>query len=256
MKRLTAGLIALLAIPAAFVAVTAAFRVGAAEPIDHCADALNHGDDVGAIKCLQPFADAGNAKAEMLLGTVYATVNLPSHDPEKSAYWTRKAAEQGDIDAQVRAGYLFRQGEGVPKDLAESVRWFRAAAVRGNQYAEIQLALMYFKGWGTPRDAGQALAWERKAAEQGGPLVLTAEESIAGIYLKGDGVPQDYAEAARWLRKAAEHGSPNSYLTLAQLDEKGLGGPPDPSIVTARTATGVASYDLPRTVRVGLTFRR
>lgn len=74
----------------------------------------------------------------------------------------------------------------------------------------------------------QALAWEHKATEQGGPFALTAEESIAGIYLKGDGVPQDYAEAARWLRRAGEHGSPTSYLTLAQLDEKGLGGPPDP----------------------------
>lgn len=149
MKRPTPRLISLLAVAAAFLAVAAAFGAGASEPIERCADALNHGDDVAAIRCLQPFADAGNAKAEMLLGTVYATVNLPSHDAEKSAYWMRKAAEQGDIDAQVRAGYLFREGEGVPKDLPESVRWFRAAADRGNQIAEVQLALMYLRAGGS-----------------------------------------------------------------------------------------------------------
>ena len=30
----------------------------------------------------------------------------------------------------------------------------------------------------------------------------------------------------------------------------------DAAIVTARAATGIPSYDMPRTVRVGVTFRR
>jgi uncharacterized protein len=219
------GVRRLLLVVFAFAAVSSPC---AADQADRCNDSLNHGDDAAAIKCLQPLADAGNAKAEMLLGTVYGTVNLPAHDPAKSAYWTRKAAEQGNIDAQLSTAYLYRQGEGVPQDLTESLRWFRAAADRGNQIAQNELARVYLNGMGTAKDPAQALAWERKAAEQRGPLTALAEEGVGSMYMKGDGVPQNYAEASRWFRRSAEHGFPNAYLMLAQLDEKGLAGTPDP----------------------------
>jgi TPR repeat protein len=219
------GVRRLLIIVFAFAAVSSP---SAADQADRCNEPINDGDDAAAIKCLQPLADAGNAKAEMLLASVYGTVNLPAHDPDKSAYWTRKAAERGDVDAQLSAGYLYRQGEGVPKDLTESLRWFRAAADHGSQIAENELARVYLNGMGTAKDPAQALAWERKAAEQRGPLTALAEGSVGSMYMKGDGALQNYAEAARWFRRSAEHGFPNSYLMLAQLDEKGLAGAPDP----------------------------
>jgi TPR repeat protein len=221
-KRLTAGLV---------ICVALAILPGicSADPVDHCPNSLDHGDEVAAIKCLQALADAGNRRAEMLLGAVYGTANLQSYDAARSAYWTRKAAEHGEISAQVMIAYLYREGKGVPKDPAEAMKWYRTAADSGDQLAQFNLGLMYFRGWGTRRDVVQALDWERKAADQHGPVTATAEASIAGIYLKGDGVPRDYAEAARWFRRAAEHGSPGAYFSLAQMDEKGLAGSPDPS---------------------------
>jgi hypothetical protein len=201
---------------------------GQADPFQHCVALLKNEEQAAAISCLQPLAEAGDVRAEAELGIEYSVANEPAYDPDKSAIWLKKAAEHGSADAQFQLGGLYADGKGVPKDLSEAMRWRRKAADGGLQLAQIDLALMYVKGLGGPKDAVQAISWLRKAADQGGPWGMTAEQYIGDIYLRGDGVAQDYAEAASWLRKAAQHGSARAYLTLAQLDEKGLGGPADP----------------------------
>jgi len=202
--------------------------IAAADPLEDCMRVTRTGNGPAGVRCLEPLAQAGDPQAELRLGEQYGVVNESTYDPAKSAIWLRKAAEQGQIDAQVMLAYAYREGEGVPKDMVEAMRWYRTAADRGDQRAQSDMGLMYFKGWGTPRDVGQAISWWRKTADRGGPLASFAEGSIASIYLKGDGVPQDYAAAAHWFRKAAEHGDPSAYLSLAQIDEKGLAGPADP----------------------------
>lgn len=196
-----------------------------ADPLRDCEHVKRNADATNVIQCLQPLAQAGDPKAELLLGEQYGVADGSVYDPNKSAIWLKRAAEHGEIDAQVMVGDLFRQGVGVPKNLTEAMRWYRVAAEHGDQRAQYLVGLMHFKGWGTQRDVGQAIVWEQKAAAQHGPMATLAEESIAGIYLKGDGVPRDYAESARWFRRAADHGSANAYLSLAQLDEQGLAGP-------------------------------
>ncbi len=201
------------------------YNTADADPLRDCADLHRTAGAAAVIGCLQPLAEAGDPEAELRLGEEYGIADGSTSDPEKSAVWLKRAAEHGKIDAQVMVGDLFRQGVGVSKDLTEAMKWYRVAAERGDQRAQYLMGLMYFKGWGTPRDVGQAISWEHKAADQNGPMTTVAEASIAGIYLKGDGVPQDYSEAAHWFRRAANHGSPSAYLSLAQLDEQGLGGP-------------------------------
>ena len=48
----------------------------------------------------------------------------------------RKAAEQGDADAQSSLGYMYRKGQGVTQDDAEAVNWTRKAADQGNAEAQ------------------------------------------------------------------------------------------------------------------------
>jgi len=43
----------------------------------------------------------------------------------------RKAAEQGDAEAQYNLGVRYANGEGVPEDYKEAVKWFRKAAEQG-----------------------------------------------------------------------------------------------------------------------------
>jgi len=114
----------------------------------------------------------------------------------------RKAAEQGNADAQYNLGRLYARGRpGVPPNSAEAVPWYRKAAEQGNADAQYDLGLMYEQGQGIPLDAAEAARWYRKAAEQGR---AHAADDLAVMYDQGRGVPRDAAEAKRWRFKAAE----------------------------------------------------
>ena len=71
----------------------------------------------------------------------------------------RPLAEQGDASA-LQLGAMYTFGDGVPQ-------WYRKAAEQGNANAQTKLGLMYAFGIGTPKDGAQSLFWYRKAAEQG-----------------------------------------------------------------------------------------
>ena len=53
--------------------------------------------------------------------------------------WYRKAAEQGDANAQLWIGYCYENGDGIVKDKAEAIKWYRKAAEQGNQQAILAL---------------------------------------------------------------------------------------------------------------------
>lgn len=60
----------------------------------------------------------------------------------------RKAAEQGDIDAQYKLGNCYYNGNGVSEDKAEAVKWYRKAAEQGNVDAQYSLGNCYSNGYG------------------------------------------------------------------------------------------------------------
>jgi Sel1 repeat len=65
------------------------------------------------------------------------------------------AAERGDVSAQAQLGdwYADRQ------DHSEAVRWWQRAAQAGNVHAQIGLADSYFGGRGVEQDHGGAAYW-------------------------------------------------------------------------------------------------
>lgn len=132
----------------------------------------------------------------------------------------RRAAEQGDAEAQITLGSLYLEGEGVPQDEAEAVRWFRLAANQGDATAQFILGVMYHNGEGVPQDATKAVRWYRQAAEQGN---AGAQNNLGVMYANGNGVPQVAVEAARWYRRAAEQGNANAQLNLGSVYEHGSG---------------------------------
>ena len=81
----------------------------------------------------------------------------------------RASAEAGDPKAQFLLGGLYLTGVGVPPDAAEAVAWYRRAAEQGHARAQYNIGAMYAEaeGRGVPPDAAEAVAWYRRAAEQG-----------------------------------------------------------------------------------------
>jgi len=154
----------------------------------------------------------------------------------------RPLAEKGDAAAQTQLGHMYEFGEGVPRDSNQAALWHRKAADQGNEEAQYMLGVLYDAGW--PNDKEQAVIWYRKAADQGSAKSMTAlamlysHKSILDN-LNSEKKSQDYTQAIVWYRKAAEQGdaliSADGYLGLGAAFEKGQGVAPDHAQAIAYT---------------------
>jgi TPR repeat protein len=131
---------------------------------------------------------------------VIAGCGPTDENAESNFELTRKAAEQGDADAQHKVGVAYFFGNGVPEDKAEGVKWFRKAAEQGDADAQSNLAFAYSSGRGVPEDDAEAVKWWLKAAEQGH---ATAQTNLGVMYDIGAGVPEDDVEAYAWYSVVA-----------------------------------------------------
>ena len=132
----------------------------------------------------------------------------------------RKAAEQGDRDAQYNLGHAYDFGDEIPKDKAEAARWYRKAAEQGHAQAQYLLGLACEYGTGVPIDLSASTRWYRMAAEQGHAL---AQMAYGEACQKGLGIAQDKAEAVRQYRKAAEQGDTVAQMRVARAYQEGAG---------------------------------
>lgn len=145
--------------------------------------------------------------------------------------WYRRAAEQGNSEAQDGLGEKYLIGQGVEKNLAEAVIWFRKSARKGNSSAMYHLGTAYYNGDGVQIDDALSYAWFRLAKEAGDKRAVEAVaraeselkpqtitiglEKIAEMYEKDGGLPENQAEAARWWSMAAATGDEDAKVGMA-----------------------------------------
>jgi TPR repeat protein len=190
-----------------------------AEPLEDATAARENGDYATALKLLRPLADQGVAEAEFNLGLMYAQGQGVQQDDAEALNWCRKAADQGDADAQVWMiygrglapryaeamkwywrGITYSNGYGVPQDDAKAMKLYRLAADYGLAGAQYTLGMHYENGIGVPQDYSEAVKWYRLAADQGH---AQAQSNLGLMYAAGHGVAQDYVSAYIWLNLAA-----------------------------------------------------
>src|SRR5580700_9392230 len=97
---------------------------------------------------------------------------------------------QGECGFNMLSGRCIVKGKGVPKDPAQAVVWIRKAAEQGNTEAQSSCPNMYYTGGGVTKDFDRALAWLGKAAEQGDPdaqgnmgLLLASKTQFVKAYM-------------------------------------------------------------------------
>jgi TPR repeat protein len=73
---------------------------------------------------------------------------------------------------------LYYFGDGVDKDKAQALSWMRKAAEQGNSEAQVKLGLSYEIGDGLPKDAVEAYAWYNLAAASGVEDASTYRRSL------------------------------------------------------------------------------
>jgi TPR repeat protein len=98
---------------------------------------------------------------------------------------------------------MYARGRGLRQDYRAAAHWYRKAAEQGNANAQSNLGLLYAEGRGVPRDHGVAADWYRKAAEQGHGR---AQYNLGIMYADGRGLLTDYEAAGDWFQKAADQG--------------------------------------------------
>jgi TPR repeat protein len=85
-------------------------------------------------------ADSGDSAAQYELANCYTKKSSMNWQSKfRAAYWYKKAAEQGNPQAQTSYGLLLQKGNGVEKDEKEAVIWFEKASAQNNDLAQYAL---------------------------------------------------------------------------------------------------------------------
>jgi hypothetical protein len=162
-------------------------------------------------------AATGNATAELQVADAYAAGNGAPREPrqlaadyKQAAAWYQKAAEQGNIPAQIHLADLYRDGRGVTRDMAQAVTWYRKAAELGDAGAQGTLGLLYSVGMGVQRDDVEAYYWLSLAASVKGPnqAKYTANRQSVGEHITTDQQSAVEDRVAAWLAAHPRAASP------------------------------------------------
>src|SRR5215510_1669495 len=105
--------------------------------------AFNRGDYNTAARLLLPQAERGSARAQGMVGFMYATGQGLPQAYDAASYWYRLAAEQGDTTSQYLLGLAYDKGQGVPQDDVAAYKWLNLAAAnapmnRRDNYAKLR----------------------------------------------------------------------------------------------------------------------
>jgi TonB family protein len=211
-------------------------------------------------------AESGDGAAALRVAKHYLSATDGTGNPEQGAWWLRKAADGGNLEAMEILGSMLYHGRGMALDKVDAARWFEQAAEQGSARAQSAFGAMLLIGDGITRNEATAEEWIAKAAQQEYPLAQaqlaalqfkrgavdaatvsmleravdrgeTAARLMLGrCYEQGAGVAQDGAKAFALYARAAAGGMPEAKWALANLYDKGVGLPEDRR--AARTILG------------------
>lgn len=97
-------------------------------------------DFVNAARLLLPLAERGNARAQAMVGFMYATGQGLPQAYDAAGYWYRLSAEQGDPTAQYLLGLAYDKGQGVPQNEVAAYKWLNLAAAHAPKRARENFA--------------------------------------------------------------------------------------------------------------------
>lgn len=138
----------------------------AEKPVDYCRwlnlrallIAAGRGDDQA-----RRMADAilDNLEKGSLDGLVTKSDSLPNLTGNTLAY-----AQAGDARRQYQMGVMCYYGDGMPQDYEAAIEWWKKAAEQGNYDAQVSLVNAYRKGTGVEKNGRLANYWLEQAGSQ------------------------------------------------------------------------------------------
>ena len=175
-------------------------------------------DQLVAFSRLKKAAENGNAEAQFELGRIYGNGEGVPQDYQTAIVWLEKAAAQNHAKAQESLGSIYANGVGVKQDFLTARNWYMKAAQNGLGSAQFLMATMYRFGlFESEVDMDQAMVWYQKAAYQN---VAPAQLALGKLAMRGKHVKQDDAVALHWLMLAHANGSQGADVYIQQLMQR------------------------------------
>jgi hypothetical protein len=111
-----------------------------------------------------------------------------------------RRANANDAWAQFELGSRFNYGRNAPKNNTEALNWLRRAAQNGQPDAQRLLAVKLYNGYDVTVDHDEALLWSQRLAESGD---ASGQLMLGNMYANGEGGPRDLVRAYMWYDIAA-----------------------------------------------------
>jgi TPR repeat protein len=162
---------------------------------------------------LRTLAEAGDPKAQLILGLQYLDGSGTKNDGAAFA-WLSRAAARNEPVAQYEMGVMYENGRGVRADPVQAFKWLESAALKGNRRAIHSLATAYTEGRGTEKNMSEAARWYGRAAELGS---VNDQFNLGVLFERGMGITQSLPDAYKWYAIAAAQGDKESQSRIAAI---------------------------------------
>lgn len=141
-------------------------------------------------------------------------------DLKKDFEECKKAALEGDVEAQLALSFYYLQGVGTEQNPVQAYQWAMKAAEQNNAGAEFCVAACFKEGIGVPQNKEKALYWLQRAANNG----LPQAQYLYGSEIELGNVHNPKLKPYDWYKKAADQGHAEAQNGLGMLFQKGYGG--------------------------------
>ena len=183
-----------------------------------------------ALRWALPAAEAGDTDAQLMAGFIYSNPKWPQRDDAKALPWFEKAAQAGAPQGHLGLGItLLRQAAGGAPE--EAIAHIRLAAEAELPAAHYYLALLYDMGVNLPADPALAAEHYGIAAKAN---LSNAQAKYGFMLFNGIGIKANQVEGESWLRRAGLAGDPEAAALVAEIYTRGDGKLP-PNYAEAAT---------------------
>ncbi|MGF1905121.1 tetratricopeptide repeat protein [Aliivibrio salmonicida] len=175
------------------------------------------GNYTKAFKYYLKAAKYGDGQAQCLLGTYFLSGQGTKINLENAEFWFHESIKNPNTDALNKYNACCNLGQiyyHKKNDPHTAFTWFKRAAENGNLEAQAFLGEMYDNGAGITKDIQQAVYWYELSANAGHPR---SQFNLAEMYLHGDGVEINHMKATQLMMESAKQGNEPAVKRLQEM---------------------------------------
>lgn len=158
-------------------------------------------------------------ESKIYLGQCYNFGLGVEKDLKKAFYWYEEASKDGDVNALIKLGFLYRDSS-MEINFEKSFQYFLQSAEKGSPEGMYLVGLGYLNAEGTQFDLKKGLEYFEKSSELDYDPATTF---LGECYLKGEIVEKDFSKGFNYYLKSAESESIPSILQVGWMYFTGTG---------------------------------